>query len=107
MLGKKVYYLRLSEENPNIFDGVVFAETISFKGRRMYGIQTPEGKIYKESAYVFADKELAKAAFDVMLPKSKEMYEIQNEAQKKMDAIRDELLGKPEFPEFVENGNGE
>ena len=107
MLGQKVYYLKLSEENPNIFDGVVFAETISPKGRRMYGIKTQEGKVYKESAYVFRDKELAKAAFDAMLPMAQEIYKIQNEAQEKIDAIRDKLLGEPEFPEFMENKDEE
>ena len=107
MLGKKVYYLSLSEKNPNIYDGVVVAETISKHGHRTYGIDTGNGTTYKESAYVFADKELAKAAFDAMLPKVKQIYEIQNEAQSKIDAIRHELLGDPEFPEYVEEKDEE
>lgn len=107
MLGKKVYYLKLSEKDPNIYDGVVVAETISKHGHRTYGIDTGNGTTYKESAYVFPDKELAKAAFDAMLPKVKQMYEIQNEANQKIDAIRQELLGEPEFPDYVEDENEE
>lgn len=102
MLGKKVYYLKLSEKDPNIYEGVVVAETISKHGHCTYGIDTGNGTAYKESAYVFSDKELAKAAFDAMMPKVKLMYEIQKEAQEKIDAIRNELLGDPEFPEYVE-----
>ena len=107
MLGEKVYYLKLSEKNPNIYDGVVIAETISKHGHRTYGIDTGSGTVYKESAYVFQDKELAKATFDVMLPMVKQIYEIQKEAQAKVDEIRNRLLGTPEFPEYAEKENEE
>lgn len=106
MLGKKVYYLSLSEDNPEICEGVVVAELISKHGHRTYGIKG-ERTVYKESSYVFPDKELAKAAFDAMLPKVKQIYEIQNEAQSKIDAIRHDLLGDPEFPEYAEDKDEE
>lgn len=102
MLGKKVYYLKMTEKDANVYDGVVVAESITDDGYRSYSIKTKDGLIEKESAYVYADKELAKAAFDVMWPKAKKMYEILSNARKECDAIRDDLLGEPEFPEFVE-----
>lgn len=101
MLGKNVYYLNLSEEKGNVYSGTVVGETISDKGYRVYLIKTDAGRVAKEATYVFADKEVAKAAFEKMMPRAKEMYEIQKKAQAECDKIRDELLGKPEFPQFV------
>lgn len=102
MLGKKVYYLKFAEKDAGVRDGIVTSESISDAGYRSYSIKTKDGLIEKESAYVFGDKETAEAAFDVMWPKAKKIYEILNSSRKECDAIRDELLGEPEFPEFVE-----
>lgn len=71
-------------KDPNIYEGVVVAETISKHGHRTYGIDTGNGTTYKESAYIFSDKELAKAAFDAMMPKVKLMYEIQKKLKKRL-----------------------
>lgn len=102
MLGKKVYWLSFKEGKENVYDGVVVGETISEKGYRVYLIDTKDGKVARESAYVYSDKGLAKAAFDVKLPIVNKMVEIQKKAQEECDALRVEILGKPEFIDLVE-----
>lgn len=102
MLGQKVYYLNLSEDKGNVYEGVVRTETISNKGYRVYIIETEDGKVAKEKPYVFSDKEAAKAAFDAMMPVAKEMWSIQREANERCDALRLQLMGAPEFPDFIE-----
>nr|DAE46860.1 MAG TPA: Transcriptional regulator FleQ factor, AAA+, ATPase, c-di-GMP [Caudoviricetes sp.] len=97
MLGKKVYWLSFAEGRENVYDGVVIGASISDKGYRRYLIETAEGRVARESAYVFADKETAKAAFDIMLPIADKMVEIQKKAQEELDALRKQLLGEPEF----------
>lgn len=97
MLGKKVYWLSFAEGKENVYDGVVIGASISESGYRRYLIETAEGKVARESAYVFADKETAKAAFDVMLPIADKMVEIQKKAQEELDKLRRQLLGEPEF----------
>ena len=42
-----------------------------------------------------------------MLPKAKEIYEVQREAQARIDALRKELLGEPEFPAFIKEIDNE
>ena len=101
MLGKKIYWLSFKDGKENVCDGVVIGETISSTGHRTYLIDTAEGKVASESAYVFADKETAKAAFDTMLPIANKMVEIQKKAQEECDALRKELIGEPEFADLV------
>lgn len=96
MLGQKVYHLDLGE-NGNIYEGIVTAELIGENGYTSYRLKTSEGFVYKEKPYVFPDKESAKEAFDIYYPKAQEMRRIQVEATAKIDAIRAEILGKPEF----------
>lgn len=105
MLGQKVYYLKMTEKDANVYDGIVVAEYISGSGHRAYTIRTKGGDIDKEKPYVYADKECAKAAFEAMWPKAKKMYDILNQAREDCDKIRNELLGKPEFPELAEEGH--
>lgn len=107
MLGKKVYYLIFAEERANVYEGVLVGESISDKGYRLCLIDTADGRVAREKSYVYADKETAQAAFEVMLPKAKEIYEIQREAQARIDALRKELLGEPEFPAFIKEIDNE
>lgn len=102
MLGRKVYWLSFAEGKENVYDGIVIGETISDTGYRRYLIETAEGKVARESAYVYADKEVAKAAFDAKLPIANKMVEIQKKAQEELDALRKEILGDPEFAYLVE-----
>lgn len=95
MLGQKVYYIDLDEKNT--FEGVVTAELIDHNGYHSYRIHTEAGDTYKIKSYVYPDKESAKAALEVMLPKAEAMYKIRDEAQAKLDAMRLDLNGKPEF----------
>lgn len=95
MLGQKVYYIDLDKNN--IFEGVITAELIDHNGYRSYRIHTAEGDTYMIKAYVYPDKESAKAALEVMYPKAEEMRKIRDEAQAKIDAMRLEINGKPEF----------
>lgn len=102
MLGKKVYWLSFAEGKENVYDGIVIGETISDTGYRRYLIETVEGKVARESAYVYADKEVAKAAFDAKLPIANKMVEIQKKAQEELDGLRKEILGDPEFAYLME-----
>lgn len=95
MLGKKVYYIDLDENN--VYDGIVSAELIDHNGYRSYRIHTEEGDVYKIKPYVYPDKESAKAALEIMYPKAEAMRKLRDEAQAKIDAMRLELNGKPEF----------
>jgi hypothetical protein len=96
MLGKKVYYLDL-KEGGNVYEAIVAGEIIGQTGYRSYRLKTETGFTYREKPYVYPDKESAKAAFDIFYPKAQEMRRIQAEATAKIDAIRAEILGKPEF----------
>ena len=95
MLGQKIYYIDL--EQNNVYDGVVTAEMIDHNGYRSYRIHTADGDTYKIKPYVYPDKESAKAALEIMYPKAEEMRKIRDEAQAKIDAMRLELNGKPEY----------
>lgn len=95
MLGQKVYYVDLDKNN--VYDGIVTAEMIDHNGYHSYRLHTAEGDTYKIKPYVFPDKESAKAGLEVMYPKAEEMRKIRDEAQAKIDAMRLELNGKPEF----------
>lgn len=95
MLGQKVYYIDLDKNN--IFEGVITAELIDHNGYRSYRIHTTDGDTYRIKPYVYADKEAARAVLEVMYPKAEEMRKIRDEAQAKIDAMRLELNGKPEF----------
>lgn len=98
MLGKKIYYVDL--EKNNVYDGVVTAELIDHNGYRSYRLHTAEGDIYRIKPYIFPNKESAKVALDIMYPKAETMRKIRDEAQAKIDAMRLELNGKPEFGEY-------
>lgn len=95
MLGQKVYYVDL--EKNNIYEGIVTAEMIDHNGYRSYRLHTDTGDTYQIKAYVYPDIESAKAALEVMYPKAEEMRKIRNEAQARIDAMRLELNGQPEF----------
>lgn len=95
MLGNHVFYIDL--DNNNIYDGIVSAELIDHNGYRSYRIHTEEGDTYKIKPYVYPDKESAKAALEIMYPKAEAMRKLRDEAQAKIDAMRLELNGKPEF----------
>lgn len=95
MLGTTVYFIDL--DNNNVYDGVVTAEMIDHNGYRSYRIHTETGDTYRISSYVYPDLESAKAALEVMYPQAEEMRKIRDEAQAKIDAMRLELNGKPEF----------
>lgn len=95
MLGQKVYFIDLDKNN--IFEGVVTAEMIDNNGYHSYRIQNEAGQTYRIKPYVFPDKETAKAALEVNYPKAEQMRKIRDEAQAKIDALRLEINGKPEF----------
>lgn len=100
MLGKKVYYVDL--DNNEVKEGIVTAEMIDTHGYRSYRIQTNEDYTYRIKPYVHPDYESAISTLEVMKPIADEMRRLQKEAQDKIDALRLELNGKPEFE--VENG---
>lgn len=102
MLGQKIYYIDLDENN--VYDGVVTAEMIDHNGYRSYRIHNADGDTYKIKPYVYPDKESAKAALEVMFPKAEAMRKLRDEAQAKIDAMRLELNGKPEFDGEKYNG---
>lgn len=95
MLGSKVYYVDLDKNN--VYDGIVTAEMIDHNGYRSYRIHTETGDTYMIKPYVYPDKESAKAALEIMFPKAELMRKMRDEAQGKIDALRYELNGKPEF----------
>ena len=95
MLGKTVYYIDLDKNN--VYDGVVTAEMIDHNGYRSYRIHTETGDTYQLSSYVYPDFESAKAALEAKYPQAEEMRRIRDEAQAKIDAMRLDLNGKPEF----------
>lgn len=95
MLGQKVYYIDLDKNN--VYDGVVTAEMIDHNGYRSYRIHTEAGDTYRIKPYVYHDKESAKVALEIMYPKAELMRKMRDEAQGKIDAMRFELNGKPEF----------
>lgn len=95
MLGQKVYYIDLDKNN--VYEGTVTAEMIDHNGYRSYRIHTSEGDTYRIKPYVYPDKESAKVALEIMYPKAEQMRKIRDEAQAKIDAMRLELNGKPEF----------
>lgn len=95
MLGQKVYYIDLDKNN--IYDGIVTAEMIDHNGYHSYRIKTGTEETYRIKSYVYPDKESAKAALEIMYPKAEEMRKLRDEAQAKIDAMRLELNGKPEF----------
>lgn len=95
MLGQTVYYIDLDENK--VYSGVVTAEMIDQNGYYSYRIQNETGYTYRIKAYVYLDLESAKTALKVMYPIAEKMRKIRDEAQAKIDAMRLELNGKPEF----------
>jgi hypothetical protein len=102
MLGQKIYFIDLDQNN--VYDGVVTAELIDHNGYHSYRIHTETGDTYRIKPYVYPDKESAKAALEIMYPKAEEMRKIRDEAQAKIDAMRLEINGKPEFDGEKYNG---
>lgn len=100
MLGKKIYYVDLDDNE--VKEGIINAEMIDTHGYRSYRIQTESGNTYRIKPYVYSDYESAITSLNVMKPIADEMKRIQKEAQDKIDALRLELNGEPEFE--VENG---
>ena len=55
----------------------------------------------REKAFVFKEEEDAEQALRLMQPIYQKMKDIQEQAKQKIDALRQDLLGKPEFDELA------
>lgn len=95
MLGQKVYYIDLEENN--VSEGTVLGLSIDHNGYCCYRLKTDEGEVYKIKPYVYPDKNSAQTALEIMYPKAEKMWKIRDEAQSKIDALREDLNGKPEY----------
>lgn len=86
----------------SVKSGLVYAETISVSGYRKYMIQLPTGqKTTIESCLAFETLKEAQAALDKFLPIHIQMKKMDDENTAKLDALRETIIGKPEFKEFA------
>ena len=98
MIGQSVFYLDFMHER--VQEGVCTGAHIGPGGYIIYDLQTPEGACAREKAFVFKEEEDAEQALRLMQPIYQKMKDIQEQAKQKIDALRQDLLGKPEFKEL-------
>jgi len=97
MIGQNVFYLDFMHEC--VQNAVCTGTHIGTGGYLIYDLQTAEGPCAREKAFVFKEEEDAEQALRLMQPIYQKMKDIQEQAKQKIDTLRQELLGKPEFDE--------
>lgn len=100
MIGQTKYYLDFKAKK--VSSGVVFAEQITQSGYDIYLIKKDDGNITQiECCNAFDSEEDAMDAFNIKMPIANEMDKLNNEAKKKLDALRIKLIGKPQFKHLL------
>ena len=100
-ISNKVYFIDLKEKK--VGEGVVNGLTVSSTGYLLYVIKLANGQqITKESAFVYASRKEATEAMNKQIPISDEMNKKAKAAQNELDALREKVIGKPEFPTLKE-----
>lgn len=101
MLGKNIYFLKFDKtEGGAVKDGFCVGEYISDNGYRTMLIMCADGRISREAAYVFESRTEAENALAIMQPTVDKMQSLDERTTNKLNEMRKELIGEPEFPEF-------
>lgn len=99
MIGETKYYLDF--KNKKVSEGVVISEQITQSGYDIYLLKTESGVEQIECCLAFASKELAEKEYENKSPLAKEMDEVNKEAKKRLDSIREKIIGKPKFKHLI------
>lgn len=100
MLGQKVYFCDMVSES--VKEGVALSETITQTGYRVWIVLSEGVKKSPESSMVFETREEAEEKLNQALPRQALMKSIQKECEEKLDRIRKEVIGEPEFKEVAD-----
>lgn len=93
MLGDTVYFLDF--KNNTVKEGVVYDEHITSSGYPAYQILTGDNFIQLEQSLCHQVKEHAEQKLLELKPLADEITELAKSSQAKIDAMREQLLGKP------------
>jgi hypothetical protein len=100
MIGEKKYFLDFKKKAVGV--GVVYAEQISAGGWAVYLLKTDEGIKQIETCLSYDTEAEALAELKNKLPIALEMVEIEKQAKKTLDELREKLIGKAEFKNLLE-----
>lgn len=101
MLGNKVYFCDM--KGKQVREGIALSEVVSQTGYRVWIVFSEGIKYSPEASMVFETRESAEEKLAFSLPRQQLMQDIQDECDKKLERIRKEVIGEPEFKE-VANG---
>lgn len=102
MLGKKVFFCELANGKGVVKTGIVYSEMVSAGGYHKCMIYLPNGvRVGVELPLVFETEQEAQAALAKFLPIHIEMKKIDDENSAKLDALREQIIGKPKFKEVL------
>lgn len=96
MLGNKIYYIDTT--NKKVGCGFIFSYAVNEEGFSVYGIKTKDGLyLVHLEKLCFATEEEANARLPEVIAINEEIKNIQNDANHKIDFLREQLRGKPKF----------
>lgn len=98
MLGKQVYFCDLKDDVVKI--GKVYNITANQAGYMVYNVICDGKRQSVDECLVYESEDKALAKLSQSLPIKKEMETIQNETNKKLDDLRELIVGKPQFKEL-------
>lgn len=100
MIGKEVYFVDLKDREIKI--GTVVTDIISQSGYEVYVVLGVDGKKYsKDLPLVFETLEEAEEKLQDILKWSDEMEQYQKQTTETLDAMREKIIGKPNFKELA------
>lgn len=103
MLGNKIYYIDTT--NKKVGCGLIFSYSVNEEGFSVYGIKTAEGAyLVHLEKLCFKTEEEANERLGEVIAINEEIKNIQNDANHKIDFLREQLRGKPEFVHLTIKG---
>lgn len=92
MLGKTVYFLNFKDKK--VDEGIIIEAHISTGGYESYLLQTEKGDKQIERSVCYATREKAEQALIKKQPVADKMNDIASKTTKRIDSLRERLLGK-------------
>lgn len=101
MIGSEVYFI--DAKGRDVKKGVILQIILSQSGYVIYNILADQKMHNVERALIFETKEHADAYIKKFIEVSDKMDALNKQTTDELDAMRETVIGKPEFKELAEN----
>ena len=98
MIGKQVYFCDLKDDCVKV--GVIYSITVNQAGYKVYNVMYEGKRQSVDESLIFTNEDVALKSLQTILPIKHEMENIQKETEKKLDDLRELIVGKPKYKEL-------